>query len=106
MATVQQVVDDAREQYGISQNLPADMPATIVDLLNSTVTQSPDAPAFSALGCTLSYRQLNTLSDSFASYLQNSQKPATGRSHCRAIAELAAISGSGIRRIESRLDSG
>ena len=71
MATVQQVVDSARDQFAIPRQLPDDLPVNMIDLLNSAFMESPDAPAFSALGTTLSYRQLNRLSDNFASYLQN-----------------------------------
>ncbi|MCV6605490.1 MAG: AMP-binding protein, partial [Porticoccaceae bacterium] len=69
--SVQEVINAAREHYGIPVNLPERYPATMVDVLRQGVKAAPKAPAFSALGGTLSYRQLDQLSDNFASYLQH-----------------------------------
>lgn len=71
MTSIQQLVESARDRYEIDQSLPADLPGTMVDLLIRAFAENPDAPAFSCLGGTLTYRQLNELSDYFAAYLQN-----------------------------------
>ena len=71
MSKVQEAVAEARERYQIPQQLPDDLPPTMVDLLIRAFAENPDAPAFSALGGTISYRQLNQLSDHFAAFLQN-----------------------------------
>ncbi|MDM3870167.1 AMP-binding protein [Porticoccus sp. W117] len=69
--SVQQAIDAARERFEIPANLPERIPATIVEVLRQGVKTAPKAPAFSALGGTLSYRKLDKLSDNFASYLQH-----------------------------------
>lgn len=70
MTTLQQAVNDARRRFGISEHLPEILPETIVELLSAAVARSPESPAFSALGGTLSYRQVDELSNNFAAYLQ------------------------------------
>lgn len=58
---------------------PADVPRTInpdeygsvLDIFNAAVSKYADLPAMSNLGHTLTYRDLDRLSASFASYLQN-----------------------------------
>ncbi|MGS2723830.1 AMP-binding protein [Porticoccus sp. GXU_MW_L64] len=69
--SVQDAIHAAREHFGIAHNLPERIPTNIVDVLSQSAKASPKAPAFSALGGTLSYRNLDKLSDNFASYLQH-----------------------------------
>lgn len=44
---------------------------TVVDLLERAFTEYGDKPAFTCLGKTLSYREIDKLSSAFAAYLQN-----------------------------------
>ncbi len=71
MTTVQQSIESARARYNIEQQLSPDRPGTMVHLLIKAFAENPDAPAFSSLGGTLTYRELNRLSDQFAAYLQS-----------------------------------
>ncbi|UTW46145.1 AMP-binding protein [bacterium SCSIO 12696] len=71
MTTVQESIQSARERFGIPQTLPENMPGTMVDVLHLRAQEVPESPAFSALGGTLSYAELEHLSDQFASYLQH-----------------------------------
>ncbi|MBM7454620.1 long-chain acyl-CoA synthetase [Oceanisphaera litoralis] len=65
---------------------PADVPAEIdadkfgslLDMFEQGVSEFADLPAYSNVGKTLSYRQLDTLSRNFAAYLQQGLKLASG----------------------------
>jgi len=56
-------------------NIPAEMPvspfASLAELLDDTLRQHADKPAFHNLGHSLSFRELDQLSRDFAAYLQN-----------------------------------
>ena len=61
------------------KNYPADMleeisvdPAdTLVTMLEHSIAEYPDRPAFACMGRTISYRQLDRLSAAFAAWLQD-----------------------------------
>ena len=66
---VQDAVDSLRSKLNIPSeinNLPAN---NLVDLLKKTVKKTPDNLAFTSLGHSITFRQLDVLSDSFAHFL-------------------------------------
>ena len=66
---VQDAVDSLRSKLNIPSeinNLPAN---NLVDLLKKTAKKTPDHLAFTSLGHSITFRQLDVLSDSFAHFL-------------------------------------
>ncbi len=55
----------------IPAEIDADRFASMVDLLDAALERHASRPAFKAFGQTLSYADVDRLSRSFASYLQN-----------------------------------
>ncbi len=49
-----------------------------VELIGHAIKSFPDAPAFSSLGCTISYRELDVLADQFAGWIQNATDLVAG----------------------------
>jgi len=56
---------------GVPKNLDLDPTETLIDVFESSVTAWSDRPAFNNLGHTLSYAEIDQLSQQFAAYLQN-----------------------------------
>ncbi|MEP1002981.1 long-chain fatty acid--CoA ligase [Marinobacter sp.] len=56
---------------GVSLNVDLDKYTSMVDVFDQAVNKYADRPAFSAVGATLSYRDLDTQSRNFAAWLQN-----------------------------------
>ena len=55
---------------GVPAAIELDRSETIPRILARTCEQYPDRPAFANLGCTISFRELDRLSQRFAAYLQ------------------------------------
>ena len=58
-------------QEGIPENTDIDAYSSIVELYQEAVKKYSDKPAFYNMGSTLTYAELDKLSDQFCSYLQN-----------------------------------
>ncbi|MDL0429669.1 AMP-binding protein [Marinobacter sp. TBZ242] len=56
---------------GVSREVDLDKYTSMVDVFDQAVKKYADRPAFSAVGATLSYRDLDTQSRNFAAWLQN-----------------------------------
>jgi|TARA_R100000656_G_scaffold2101_1_gene3612 long-chain acyl-CoA synthetase len=56
---------------GVSLNVDLDKYSSMVDVFDQAVNKYADRPAFSAVGATLTYRDLDTQSRNFAAWLQN-----------------------------------
>ena len=56
---------------GVPKSLDLDPAETLIDVFESSVTAWADRPAFHNLGHTLSYAEIDQLSQQFAAYLQN-----------------------------------
>jgi len=56
---------------GLPATVDVDQYASVVEVFNKSVTKFADRPAFTALGQTLSYGDIDRLSADFAAYLQN-----------------------------------
>ena len=56
---------------GVSLNVDLDKYSSMVDVFDQAVNKYADSPAFSAVGATLTYRDLDTQSRNFAAWLQN-----------------------------------
>ena len=56
---------------GVSLNVDLDKYSSMVDVFDQAVNKNADRPAFSAVGATLTYRDLDTQSRNFAAWLQN-----------------------------------
>ena len=70
----QSVIDEARARLGIPQQLERlDDYRSVLDLFDHAVQSYPDRPAFTSLGHTLTFAELNRLVDRFAVWLQ--QRP-------------------------------
>ncbi len=67
---IDQLITTARERLGIPQDVDAGRYANIVAMFNESVAQYGEKPAFSSLGRTLSYAELDELSARFAGWLQ------------------------------------
>ena len=55
---------------GVSQEISYDKYKTVLDIFENACRRYADRPAFSNMGCTITYGQLDKLSADFASYLQ------------------------------------
>ncbi|MDY6815141.1 MAG: AMP-binding protein [Pseudomonadota bacterium] len=62
-----------RDKYpaGVSREVDLDKYQSMVDVFGQAVKKYADRPAFSAVGATLTYRDLDTQSRNFAAWLQN-----------------------------------
>lgn len=56
---------------GVADELNFDQYTSIVDVIEDSFTRYASRPAFTSLGCTLTYQEINDYSAAFASYLQN-----------------------------------
>jgi len=56
---------------GVSRDVNLDKYTSMVDVFDQAVKKYADRPAFSAVGATLTYRDLDTQSRNFAAWLQN-----------------------------------
>ncbi|MGY0219732.1 AMP-binding protein [Endozoicomonadaceae bacterium StTr2] len=56
---------------GISDQIDSGRYTSLRDLINQTIKQFSDRPAYTSLGLTISYREIDELSTQFAAYLQN-----------------------------------
>ncbi|MDF0750425.1 long-chain fatty acid--CoA ligase [Marinobacter sp. 71-i] len=56
---------------GVSREVDLDKYSSMVDVFDQAVKKYADRPAFSAVGATLTYRDLDTQSRNFAAWLQN-----------------------------------
>ncbi len=63
---------------GLPATVDVDKYASVVDVFNKSVTKYADRPAFTALGVTLTYADVDRLSADFAAYLQNDTKLQRG----------------------------
>lgn len=55
----------------VPRHMEFDPERSLVDWIEDSVSRWPDNPAFTNLGCTLTYREIDDLSLRFAAYLQN-----------------------------------
>ncbi len=69
---------------------------SVVDVFERSCKDFADRPAFSNLGVTLTYAELERYSAAFAGYLQNCTRPQARRPHCGADAQCPALPDRGI----------
>lgn len=70
MSAVMEAIDAARSGLGYPSTV--DLPVeTIADAFLQTVEKFHDKPAYTCMGCTISYAQLDRLSQQFAAFLQH-----------------------------------
>lgn len=67
---IEQALKQGRERVGLSAEKPQLPADSLIRFWSNTVLQCPDKPAFSCLGQTLSYGEVDQLSRRIASYLQ------------------------------------
>ena len=67
---LEQVVKQGRERVGLCSDQPKLPAESLIRFWSNTVQSCPDKPAFSCLGQTLSYGEVDQLSRRIASYLQ------------------------------------
>ena len=67
---IEQAIKEGRERVGLADDQPQLLAESLIRFWSSTVHQCPDKPAFSCLGQTLSYGEVDQLSRRIASYLQ------------------------------------
>lgn len=67
---LEQAVKQGRERVGLSSDKPKLPAESLIRFWSNTVQSCPDKPAFSCLGQTLSYGEVDQLSRRIASYLQ------------------------------------
>lgn len=65
-------------ESGVNTEIDLNQCRSIVDVFVQSVAKYGDKPAFTNMGKTLTYREVSTLSQHFASYLQNELKLARG----------------------------
>jgi long-chain acyl-CoA synthetase len=65
------VIEQARERLGISNTIPLDRYQSLLDLFDETVRRHGDKPAFSSLGRTITFRELDEYASRFAGFLQS-----------------------------------
>jgi len=59
------------EELGVASEIDVGRFANLVEMLETAMAKYPDRPAFSSLGRTLSYADVDRLSGQFASWIQN-----------------------------------
>ena len=67
---IEQAVKEGRERVGLPSDQPQLPADSLIRFWSNTVLECPDKPAFSCLGQTLSYGEVDQLSRRIASYLQ------------------------------------
>jgi long-chain acyl-CoA synthetase len=67
---IEQAIKEGRERVGLASDQPQLLAESLIRFWSNTVHQCPDKPAFSCLGQTLSYGEVDQLSRRVASYLQ------------------------------------
>lgn len=67
---LEQAVKDGRERVGLTSDQPQLLAESLIRFWSNTVLECPDKPAFSCLGQTLSYGEVDQISRRIASYLQ------------------------------------
>jgi long-chain acyl-CoA synthetase len=75
---VQDAVDQAQKRVGLSDKQPPLPADSLLELWNMAVADSRDRPAFTCLGQTLSYAEVDQLSRRVASYFQRRLKLQAG----------------------------
>ncbi len=75
---VQDAVDQAQKRVGLSDKQPPLPADSLLELWNMAVADSRDRPAFTCLGQTLSYAEVDQLSRRVASYFQRQLKLQAG----------------------------
>jgi len=65
-------------QPGVPADLPTSHYSSLIDLFDDSFRKYADLPAFTNLGHTITYRELDRLSRNFAAYLQNKLKVKKG----------------------------
>jgi len=71
MSVVNQAVFDARTQMGVAQELPDSHIKTFPDLFAHARQHYANNPAYQCLGHTITFQELDKLSDQFAVYIQS-----------------------------------
>ena len=67
------IIEQARARLGIADTVPLDCYDSVLDLFDEAVRRYADRPAFSSVGRTLTFRELDLYSRRFAAFLQ--QRP-------------------------------
>lgn len=68
---LQQAIEQLRQRSGIPNQLDPLEDNNLAQVLKDTATRLPDNLAFTSLGNSITYAELDALSDAFAAYLQN-----------------------------------
>ncbi|MFL2531757.1 MAG: AMP-binding protein [Porticoccaceae bacterium] len=67
---LEKAVKEGRERVGLTSDQPQLLAESLIRFWSNTVLECPDKPAFSCLGQTLSYGEVDQISRRIASYLQ------------------------------------
>lgn len=68
---MEELFNRVRQERGFPQDIDVSSYATILDVFTDSVNKYADLPAFSCMGHTLSYADIELMSREFAAYLQN-----------------------------------
>src|SRR5690554_1362199 len=71
MSVLQTAIEQRREALGIADEIDLSCYASLLDLYDEVINKYRERPAFSGLGHTLTYDDLDKKANAFAAYLQN-----------------------------------
>lgn len=71
MSVLQTAIEQRREALGITDEIDLSCYASLLDLYDEVINKYRERPAFSGLGHTLTYDDLDKKANAFAAYLQN-----------------------------------
>ncbi len=71
MSVLQTAIEQRRKTLGIADEIDLSRYSNLLALYDEVINKYRDRPAFSGLGHTITYDDLDTLSNAFAGYLQN-----------------------------------
>ncbi len=64
------IIETARAKAGIASHVDVDQYVSVLDMFDAALKTYADRPAYSSLGCTLTFRDVDRLSRRFAAFLQ------------------------------------
>jgi long-chain acyl-CoA synthetase len=72
------IIEQARSKLGIPSSIDAERYNSILDLFDETVRKYPDQPAFTSIGRTLTFREVDQFATQFAAFLQRQPQLQSG----------------------------
>lgn len=71
MSEIQKLVEQTREKYGIKQTINTDDYPSLLDFYDEVINKYLHRPAYSCLGQTITYDELDKYANAFAAYIQH-----------------------------------